>query len=175
MPSETGSFMCTEMTESKLNMKKKINQNQTTHEKSYNGTIWYLRDDFIFAVSVPTDLKILVWEKTGTRKRKVPILSQVYWKMMVLLLNSNSVMGVLCQPLPCLFCAHRVRSLSLLSSLCSTFPPYAENPTRILRRLPNIKSLMITIDAIGSNIKTKFLQSPSFLWFIFATFWAHTH
>lgn len=168
MPSETGSFMCTEKTENTLNVKKpktqptkQTNQNQTTHGKSYNDIIWYLRDDFIFAVSVPPALKFLVWEKTGIRKRKVPILSQVYWKM--ILLNSNSVMGVLCQLMPCLFCAHRVRSLSLLSSLCSTFPSYAENPIRLFRRLPNIKSPMITIDASDSNIKTKFLQSPSFL------------
>lgn len=126
---------------------------------------------------MPPALKFLVWEKTGTRKMQVPIpiLSQVYWKMVVLLLNSNSVMDVLCWLLPCLFCAHIVRSLSLLSSLCSTFPSYAENPTRILRRLPNIKSPVITIDVSSSNIKTKFLQSLSFLWFIFVMFWAHIH
>lgn len=88
------------------------------------GTIWYLRHDFIFAVSVPPALKFLVWEKTGARKRKVPILSQVYWKMVVLLLNSSSVMGVLCWLLPCLSCAHILRSVSAVitvlnfSSLC---------------------------------------------------------
>lgn len=110
---------------------------------------------------MPPTLKFLVWEKTGARKRKVPILSQVYWKMVLLLLNSNSGMGVLCWLLPCLFCAHIVSSLSQLSSLCSAFPLYAENPTRILS---NIKSPVITIDTSGSDIKTKFLQSPSLVY-----------
>lgn len=74
--SETEYFMYTQRTENTLN-RKRINQNQSTHEKSYNNAIWYQRCDFIFAVSVPSALKILVWEKAEVRKRKVPMLSQV--------------------------------------------------------------------------------------------------
>lgn len=45
MPSETGSFLCTQRAENTLNIKKL----KATQEKNYNKTIWYLRHDFTFA------------------------------------------------------------------------------------------------------------------------------